>query len=85
MEAPPCVGCGWCCLSDQCEESHRLHGFMRRCPEVYWSEENGCYRCRLAAHPEKGAHYRATLFMGEGCCARFNTWRTDVRNRDAEL
>lgn len=38
------------------------------------------YLCRLASQ----ADYRHALAMGEGCCARFNAWRDDVRNRDVE-
>lgn len=79
-----CVGCGWCCLTDQCGESHRLHGYVSRCPEVFWHEGAGQYRCRLMMDPELGEHYRNTLHSGDGCCAPLNQWRDDVRNRDKD-
>jgi len=75
------VGCGWCCLADQCVESHILHGYIERCPELYWDDQPHRYLCRLAAHPDQAARFRFLLAMGEGCCARFNTWRCEVRNR----
>nr|WP_243359512.1 hypothetical protein [Fundidesulfovibrio terrae] len=77
MTSKPCVGCGWCCLTDQCRESHILHGYRERCPEVYWDAELSIYRCRLSVH----ARFRQALAMGEGCCAPLNGWREDVRNR----
>lgn len=40
------------------------------------------YACRLAADPVRGEEFRFLLAIGEGCCARFNTWRGDVKNRD---
>ncbi|MDQ7833108.1 MAG: hypothetical protein RDU30_15370 [Desulfovibrionaceae bacterium] len=82
MSAVPCVGCGWCCLNDQCRESHILHGYQKRCPELYWDDAALRYACRLAADPVRGEEFRFLLAIGEGCCARFNTWREDVRNRD---
>jgi hypothetical protein len=76
------VGCGWCCLTDQCEESHRLHGYQKRCPEIRWDTAANRYLCDLAKHPTRGEEFRKALAMGEGCCARFNGWRGDVRDRD---
>jgi len=73
-----CVGCGWCCLTDQCAESRILHGYKQRCPELFWDAPLGIYRCRLSASPRM----RELLAMGLGCCAPLNTWREDVRNRD---
>lgn len=82
MSAVPCVGCGWCCISDQCRESHILHGYRKRCPELYWEASEARYKCRLAEDPEHGERYRFLLGVGQGCCARFNAWRGDVKNRD---
>lgn len=45
---------------------------------MYWDSDAVRYLCRLASQPS----YRYALAMGQGCCARFNTWRKDVRNRD---
>lgn len=85
MDLPPapCVGCGWCCLHDQCGLSHRIHGYKRRCPELFWSSGQGRYLCRLA-DDSGNAEARRSLFIGQGCCARFNDWRGDVRDRDDE-
>ncbi len=74
------MGCGWCCLTDQCQESHILHGYRERCPEVYWDDGAGRYLCRLAGQ----TRFRELLGMGQGCCAPLNGWRADVRNRDPE-
>lgn len=85
MDAPPCIGCGWCCLRDQCELSHRLHGFLSRCPELFWDEAQQRYLCRLAL-PHQPTEIREQaqreLFLGHGCCAWHNEWRKDVRRRD---
>ncbi|WP_353120108.1 hypothetical protein [Nitratidesulfovibrio sp.] len=51
MSHTPCVGCGWCCLSDQCQVSHRLHGYLPRCPELLWDAARGRYLCLLMAPP----------------------------------
>ncbi|WP_223290319.1 hypothetical protein [Nitratidesulfovibrio sp. SRB-5] len=49
MSHVPCVGCGWCCLSDQCLVSHHLHGYLPRCPELLWDAALGRYLCLLMA------------------------------------
>lgn len=82
MALKPCVGCGWCCLTDQCEESHRKYGYMLRCPEVFWDQSVRRYNCRMMLDPVSGAASRKALLQGKGCCAPLNPWRTDVRNRD---
>lgn len=79
MSSLPCVGCGWCCLTDQCVESHILHGYKERCPEVYWDAQLRCHRCRLSSQER----FRKLLAIGEGCCAPLNAWRNDVRDRTA--
>ncbi len=78
MTRTHCVGCGWCCLTDQCRDSHIRYGYLERCPDIYWDEAQGLYRCRLAHDPET----RRNQAMGKGCCAPLNSWRKDVRNRD---
>ncbi len=82
MPSKPCVGCGCCCLSDPCEVSHRLYGYMPRCPDLLWDEAASRYVCLLMRDPERGAEVRAALGAGQGCCAPLNAWRADVRNRD---
>jgi len=82
MSYLPCVGCGWCCLHDQCTDSLRRHGYLPRCPELFWSEEAGRYLCRTMLEGESGAGIRRNQHTGKGCCAPLNSWRQDVRNRD---
>lgn len=82
MSSKPCVGCGWCCLSDQCEVSHRKYGYRKRCPDLFWDEQLNRYVCLLMLDPELGAEARKQLFEGQGCCAPLMHWRDDVRNRD---
>jgi hypothetical protein len=48
---------------------------------LYWGEAEARYKCRLAEDPEQGERYRFLLGVGEGCCARFNAWRGDVKYR----
>ncbi|HEU6438113.1 MAG TPA: hypothetical protein VE028_11740 [Nitratidesulfovibrio sp.] len=62
MSHTPCVGCGWCCLSDQCQVSHRLHGYVPRCPELVWDAALGRYLCLLMA-PARAAFLPATPVM----------------------
>jgi len=81
MSSLPCVGCGWCCLDNPCETSHRRHGYVGRCPDLAWDPGQGRYLCGLVLDPELGATVRAEQFVGEGCCAPLNAWRGDVRDR----
>lgn len=80
----PCVGCGWCCLHDQCDDSMRRYGYKKRCPELRWDEEHMRYLCQ-AMGGEAGRKIRYTQHAGKGCCAPCNTWRSDVRNREEVL
>ncbi|WP_327077718.1 hypothetical protein [Paucidesulfovibrio longus] len=57
---------------------------MRRCPDIRWDEERGRYLCALVLAPESEDEARKALFVGQGCCNRFSSWRGDVRNRDHE-
>ncbi len=63
-------------------ESHILYGYQKRCPDLYWDEAAGRYRCRLAEDPARGEGMRALLGIGHGCCAPLNGWRGDVQRRD---
>ena len=83
-ESAPCVGCGWCCLTDPCEESHRRYGYRRRCPDLRWDAAAGRYLCGLMLNPEQGEAVRRSQHAGQGCYAPLNSWRDDVRNRDGE-
>lgn len=75
------MGCGWCCLDNQCDVSQRLYGYAPRCPALVWDPGPGRYLCRLAGDPERGAEFRADLGVGLGCCAPLNAWRGQVRER----
>ena len=81
-EITPCVGCGWCCLTDPCSESHRRHGYTRRCPDLLWDEKQGRYLCGLMLDPDQGEEVRRSQHAGQGCYAPLNSWRKNVRNRD---
>jgi hypothetical protein len=82
MVQTPCVGCGWCCLTDQCMESHRIHGYLPRCPEIEWDEQLGRYICLLMLDPLQGGAFKTALLEGRGCSAPLNPWRDNVCNRD---
>ena len=77
---PPldCLGCGWCCLDNPCEVSHQAFGYTPRCPALKWTGAR--YVCDLVIHPLPGIDL-TPLFVGQGCCARHNAWRDDVRER----
>lgn len=82
MSYLPCVGCGWCCLNDQCTDSMRRHGYLSRCPELSWDETAARYVCRTMLEGKSGDAVRHNQHAGLGCCAPLNPWRCDVRNRD---
>lgn len=71
-EPLPCVGCGYCCRKVQCLASAQIHGFRRRCPELYF--ENDIWRCRLAEDPQM----RIRLHIGAGCCSTLNSDRRNI-------
>lgn len=77
---PPlsCVGCGWCCLDNPCEVSHQAFGYTARCPALKWTGAR--YVCELVLRPVAGVDL-SPLFVGQGCCARHNAWREDVKDR----
>ena len=74
----PCLGCGWCCLDNPCEVSHSVYGYAPRCPALVWTGTR--YACDLVLNPQPGVDL-GPLFVGEGCCARHNPWRLDVKKR----
>jgi hypothetical protein len=74
----PCVGCGWCCLDNPCEVSHQAFGYTSRCPALTWTGAR--YICDLVVRPVAGVDL-TPLFVGQGCCARHNAWREDVKDR----
>lgn len=82
MSYLPCVGCGWCCLTDQCTDSMRRHGYMRRCPDLFWDDAAGRYFCQAMLTDKTKAETRHSQHAGQGCCAPLHAWRNDVRNRD---
>jgi len=51
-ESAPCNGCGVCCAAEPCPigalVSRRRHG---ACRALTWSDDQGRYRCGLAAEP----------------------------------
>lgn len=85
VDIKECVGCGYCCMKAQCGASLRLHGSgLSRCPELIWDNNDNRYICKLMrVSGDIGFRYRQELFAGAGCCCGLNTWRNDIRNRDA--
>lgn len=79
-----CVGCGHCCLTAICLVGYtylnkgKSTGPIKRCTLLYWSKEQGRYRCTLA---EKGTQFKIALHVGEGCPQGLNTWRKEVKFR----
>ena len=57
---------------------------MRRCPDLFWDDALGCYRCAMADDPEWGPFVRRGQDMDGTCCAPLNPYRDDVKNRDDE-
>ena len=78
----PCVGCGWCCLTDQCMDSMRRHGYQRRCPELKWAENRHRYICLAMLDKDWADEIRFNQHAGQGCCAPLNPWRNEIKNRD---
>lgn len=73
-----CLGCGWCCLDNPCEVSHAVYGYTPRCPALEWTGAR--YVCALVLRPQPGVDL-GPLFVGQGCCARHNAWRGEVKKR----
>jgi hypothetical protein len=73
--APPCVGCGYCCISVPCVYSLARYG-LEDCPALQWAGNR--YRCE---HAEELAH---ELEIGAGCSSSLNSWRRNVKCRDKE-
>ena len=60
----------------------RRYGYMPRCPDLLWSNEQRRYLCRAMLEGESQDTVRFNQHTGKGCCAPLNSWRQDVRNRD---
>lgn len=60
-----CNRCGWCCLSEPCDEATAITGQKRGACELLL-KEGDVYSCPLAATPEG---YRA-IGAGTFCCAK---------------
>ena len=74
---PSCVGCGHCCIESTCVLGIDLFGRHYPCLALHWDGQR--YRCRLAEDfPER-------LYIGVGCCSPLNSWRKEVRIRDANV
>lgn len=78
----PCIGCGWCCLDNPCDYSHRLYGYAKRCPALVFDQDEGRYLCTLMNDPVHAEEVRRANFEGQGCCNPLGQWRKDVRDRD---
>ncbi|WP_027721665.1 hypothetical protein [Maridesulfovibrio zosterae] len=82
MSSKKCVGCGWCCISDPCEVSHRKYGYTKRCPDLFWDKCMNRYICLLMRDAQESEDAKRQLFEGQGCCAPLMTWRDNVHDRD---
>ena len=60
----------------------RRYGYLPRCPDLFWSDEQRRYLCRAMLEGEAQAAVRFNQHADKGCCAPLNSWRQDVRNRD---
>ena len=70
-----CVGCGFCCLMEQCIVSQRLHGKLNQCPELIFKD--GRHWCDLV---EKRPNLVKDM-IGIGCGAHWNLFRKNVKKR----
>ncbi len=60
----------------------RRHGYLPRCPELIWSEQEKRYLCATMLQGRSGDAIRRNQHTGQGCCAPLNAWRNDVHNRE---
>lgn len=62
---PPCIGCGYCCVTVICRIGSMLYGHYKSpCPALV--KVGDVYRCSLYSRdPDR---YGAGLEIGEGCC-----------------
>lgn len=76
-----CVGCGFCCLQARCSLSVRIWpNGDGECQALIW--DGSRYKCKLALMSgQRGAEYRAALYIGDGCCSSLNSWRLEVKPR----
>jgi len=79
---PPCVGCGYCCISTPCFRA-AAHGWHcnpnRVCEKLFWDKEKGRYLCQeIIDNPEK----MENLGVGFGCPSILgNDWRKNIKRR----
>ena len=77
---PPCVGCGYCCITTPCFRA-AAHGWHCNekgvCERLFW--DKGRYWCQeIIDNPEKMEH----LGVGQGCPSVLgNDWRKDIKRR----
>lgn len=71
VQARPCIGCGYCCLTAQCSLSFLTFGRQPTCPALEW--DGSRHWCALAAN-ECAAEM---LAVGYGCSSDLNSWRTE--------
>ena len=80
---PPCVGCGYCCISSPCFRAAQ-HGWHCNpkgiCEKLFWHPEKKRYFCQeIIDNPELMEH----LGVGVGCPSVLgNKWRESVKRRD---
>jgi len=68
-----CIGSGYCCHKNLCFDGVAKHGNMRGpCPSLVWDEEAQRHWCGLVLDGEITGK---SLYIGEGCCQSWNTWR----------
>ena len=77
---PPCVGCGYCCISGPCPRAVMFGWHINSsgiCEKLFWSE--GRYWCQEIIDNREVMEY---LGIGAGCPSILgNLWRNDVRMR----
>lgn len=72
---PPCIGCGYCCLTAMCVRGCIEYGVHKRCPGLIWN--GGRYWCNLVLSKPI---LRDDIAIGAGCCSTmFNTYRDIIR------
>lgn len=79
---PPCVGCGYCCITAPCFLSAYMEWHINSkqvCRKLVWSKSDQRYWCQAKdEYPEKLEH----LGFGAGCPSVLgNKWRQNVKRR----
>jgi len=78
---PPCLGCGFCCISMPCFRSAAMGWAANKkqvCERLFF--DKGRYWCQeIIDNPDK----MITVGVGAGCPSVLcNDWRKDVKRRD---